>query len=105
MVFIETSFFRNNIARYLDDDALAELQVALAWNPELGRVIRGGGGIRKLRWAARGRGKRGGSRIIYYWAVQRSVILMLHVYVKSEVGDLNPKQIRALRSVVRREFR
>lgn len=105
MVFVETSFFTKNIVRYLDDDALAELQVALAWNPELGRVIREGGGIRKLRWAARGRGKRGGSRIIYYWAVQRSVILMLHVYVKSEVGDLNPKQIRALRSVVRREFR
>ncbi len=105
MVFIETSFFTNHVARYIADDALAELQVELAWNPELGRVIRGGGGIRKLRWAARGRGKRGGARIIYYWAVKRSVILMLHVYVKSEVDDLNRKQIQALRLVVEREFR
>lgn len=104
MVFIETSYFTNNIGRYIDDDDLAELQVELAWNPELGRVIRGGGGIRKLLWAVRGRGKRGGARIIYYWAVKRSVVLMLHVYVKSEVGDLNPKQIQALRSVVEREF-
>ncbi len=105
MVFIETSFFTNHIGRYIDDDDLAELQVELTWNPELGRVIRGGGGIRKVRRAVRGRGKRGGARIIYYWASKRSVIVMLHVYVKSDVGDLSPKQIQTLRSVVEREFR
>jgi len=105
MIFVETSFFTKKIGIYLDDEELAELQSELARNPELGKVIQGSGGIRKLRWAAMGKGRRGGARIIYYWAPQPVVILMLYVYVKSEVGDLTQDQLRLLRSVVKEEYK
>ena len=55
MVFVETSFFTKKIRSYLDDEELAELQGELSRTPELGRIIPGSGGIRKLRWAARGK--------------------------------------------------
>ncbi len=105
MIFVETSLFTKKIGNYLEDEELAELQSELARNPELGKIIPGSGGIRKLRWAAMGKGKRGGARIIYYWAPQPVVILMLYVYVKSEVGDLTQEQVKLLRSVVMEEFK
>jgi len=105
MIFVETSLFTKRIGNYLEDEELAELQSELARNPELGKIIPGSGGIRKLRWAAMGKGKRGGARIIYYWAPQPVVILMLYVYVKSEVGDLTQEQVKLLRSVVMEEFK
>lgn len=105
MIFVETSLFTKRIGNYLEDEELAELQSELARNPELGKIIPGSGRIRKLRWAAMGKGKRGGARIIYYWAPQPVVILMLYVYVKSEVGDLTQEQVKLLRSVVMEEFK
>ncbi len=105
MIFVETSLFTKKIGNYLEDEELAELQSELARNPELGKIIPGSGRIRKLRWAAMGKGKRGGARIIYYWAPQPVVILMLYVYVKSEVGDLTQEQVKLLRSVVMEEFK
>ncbi len=105
MIFVETSLFNKRIGNYLEDEELAELQSELARNPELGKIIPGSGRIRKLRWAAMGKGKRGGARIIYYWAPQPVVILMLYVYVKSEVGDLTQEQVKLLRSVVMEEFK
>jgi hypothetical protein len=70
----------------------------------LGAVVKGGGGIRKVRVAVGSRGKRGGARVIYYWAVSRDVILLLYVYPKSVTADLTPKQIAQLAKVVREEF-
>jgi mRNA-degrading endonuclease RelE of RelBE toxin-antitoxin system len=64
--FIETHLFTRLVQQYLSDDQYAELQKALIDNPELGPVIAGTGAVRKMRWAAPGRGKRGGYRIIYY---------------------------------------
>lgn len=64
--FIETPLFSRVVERYLSDDDYAELQVYLSEHPEAGDVIRASGGVRKLRWAVQGRGKRGGVRIIYY---------------------------------------
>lgn len=64
--FIETHLFTRLVQEYLSDEHYAELQFALVSNPELGPVIAGTGGVRKLRWAAPGRGKRGGYRVIYY---------------------------------------
>ena len=63
--FVETPLFTRLIQEYLSDGEYMELQSALAENPEAGRIIKGSGGIRKLRWAVSGKGKRGGLRIIY----------------------------------------
>jgi hypothetical protein len=63
-------------------------------------LIRGSGGIRKLRWAAHGKGKRGGLRVIYYWITHRGHLLLLTLYRKSEVSDLTPGEVRALRALV-----
>lgn len=62
--FVETPFFTRNVSRYLDDDELARLQSFLIEHPDTGQVVPGAGGVRKLRWAVAGRGKRGGLRVI-----------------------------------------
>ena len=67
MEFVETPTFTRLILPLMKDDDYAELQVALAKRPEIGKVIPGSGGIRKARWGGSGRGKRGGLRIIYFW--------------------------------------
>jgi hypothetical protein len=78
--------------------------VRLASKPEEGPIIRGSSGIRKVRVAASSRGKRGGARVIYYWAVRKNVLLFLFVYAKNETSELTPKQIATLSKVVREEF-
>jgi hypothetical protein len=72
--------------------------------PEQGPIIKGSGGLRKIRWAPAGVGKRGGVRAIYYWAPGEDVFYMLYIYAKTEQGDLAPLQVRALAKVVREEF-
>jgi mRNA-degrading endonuclease RelE of RelBE toxin-antitoxin system len=67
VLFVETPTFTHQILMLLSDDEYTRLQEELAAVPDRGDLIRGGGGIRKLRWAAQGRGKSGGIRIIYYW--------------------------------------
>jgi hypothetical protein len=74
------------------------LQSFLAEHPENGKVIQGSGGIRKLRWAGSGRGKRGGLRVIYYWWVAKDRISMLMVYPKNERDDLTPSQVKQLKN-------
>ncbi|MCX6626399.1 MAG: type II toxin-antitoxin system RelE/ParE family toxin [Candidatus Solibacter sp.] len=69
-----------------------------------GAVIRGGGGVRKVRVAVGSRGKRGGARVIYYWAVRKDVILLLFAYPKSAAADLTPKQVAQLAKIVKEEF-
>ena len=69
MVFVETPIFCRRVQEYLDDDEYAELQTFLAERPDAGNVIKGSGGMRKLRWAGSGRGKRGGLRVIYYFTI------------------------------------
>jgi len=71
--------------------------------PEQGPIIRGSG-LRKVRWAKRGAGKRGGLRVIYYWAPAERAFYMLYAYAKSEQGDLTPAQTRVLVRLVREEF-
>lgn len=73
-------------------------------NPELGAVIRGGGGIRKVRVAVGSRGKSGGARVIYYGAVRKDVTLLLYAYPKNAVADLTPRQVSRLAKVVKEEF-
>jgi len=77
MEIIETAAFTRRILTLLPDDDYAALQGLLTIQPDLGALIPGGGGIRKLRWAAKHRGKSGGIRIIYYWVVSHDLIYML----------------------------
>src|SRR5690348_11878382 len=89
----------------LSDEEYAEFQFRLAENPALGAVIKGGGGIRKIRLSLGSRGKRGGARVVYYWAVRKDVILLLCVYAKSVTEDLTPSQVARLARAVKEEFR
>jgi len=102
--FLETPIFTARLRGLLDEDQYRTLQLALLLRPEQGPVIPGSGGLRKLRWAGRGRGKRGGLRVIYYWTAREQAFYMLYVYAKNEQGDLTPAQVKALRRAVQEEF-
>ena len=84
MIFIETSTFTKLIDTYLTDDEYLGLQSFLLKYPEAGKIVRGSGGVRKLRWAISGKGKSGGIRVIYYWKQRDNEIWLLTVYGKSE---------------------
>ena len=105
MRFVETPIFTTRLRRLLDDEQYRALQLALVLRPDQGRLISSGGGLRKLRWGAEGRGKRGGVRIVYYWAAGEDVCFMLYVYAKNEQGDLTATQMRVLVRMVREEFK
>ena len=105
MRFVETPAFTARARQLLSDDSYRALQVSLLLRPEQGRLIPGSRGLRKVRWAAEGRGKRGGLRIIYYWARSRDAIYMLYVYGKQEQGDLTQAQLKMLIQAVQEEFR
>jgi len=88
--FVEASAFSSIREDYLDDDGMWQLQTALSDNPESGDLIPGTGGVRKLRWrdARRGKGKRGGLRVIYYCFLSDEEIWLLTLYDKNQAVDL-----------------
>jgi mRNA-degrading endonuclease RelE of RelBE toxin-antitoxin system len=100
MLFVETSTFTRQVVELLDDEEYRQLQEVLLMRPEAGDLIPGGGGLRKLRWRVAGKGKRGGSRVIYYWDVPDETFFMLMIYKKSQKTDLTQQQLKALRSLV-----
>ncbi len=102
---IETSTFTRQMTALLSDEDYGEFQSRLAANPGLGALIKGGGGIRKIRVAIGSCGKRGGARVIYYWAVRKDLILLLYAYSKNVSADLTPRQVAQLAKVVKEEFR
>ena len=77
MIFIETSVFTKEIKDLLSDEEYRMLQTALMFRPDAGDIIRGGGGLRKVRWSLPGMGKRGGLRIIYYWDPPDTIYMLL----------------------------
>jgi hypothetical protein len=105
MVIFETSIFTKKIIALLNDEEYRTFQNILVERPDSGDIIQGSGGIRKIRWAASGRGKRGGARVIYYWATQHDQIFMLYAYAKNERDDLTKDQLSVLRTVVFAEFK
>jgi len=104
MTFIETSVFTRLIVKSLGDEDYRAFQLDLLFRPELGSMIPGSGGLRKIRWAARGRGKRGGIRVIYYWHEPSETFYLLYVYRKNEREDITTQQLRVLSRLVREEF-
>ena len=104
MVIAETKAFTARIGELLSDDQYRALQVELIRRPEVGAVIPGTGGLRKIRWRATGRGKRGGARIIYFWHAASATILMLFVFLKNERADLTARQRAALRKLIEAEY-
>ena len=104
MVIIETSIFTRQVQAFLDDDDYRRLQTVLVIRPDAGDLIPGGGGLRKIRWGTHGRGKRGGVRLIYYWAAKQDRILMLLMYAKNEQDDLTAEQLKVLRRIIEEEY-
>jgi hypothetical protein len=106
MEFIEAPAFTRHVSEYFTDDQYRRLQSQLAINPELGVVIPGTGGFRKLRWAdpKRGKGRRGGLRIIYYYFLSDQQIWLMTLYDKNEAPDLTPKERKALQRVMEDEL-
>jgi hypothetical protein len=98
--FIETKLFTRLVQEYMTDDEYRELQALLIQKPEAGGVIPGSGGVRKLRWRAPGRGKRGGYRVIYYAKVEQGVIWMLTLYPKNVKDNIPAHVLRAIRKEV-----
>lgn len=99
MIFIETPIFTADVQVLLSDEEYARLQEYLVGHPDAGDVIVGTGGLRKIRWTSAGRGKRGGSRVIYFHAVAQSQIRMLLIYRKGIKDDLTPKEKSVLRKI------
>ena len=106
-VFFETKTFTATVGEYLTDDEYRRLQKEMQANPETGDVMPRTGGFRKLRWqdARRGKGKRGGLRIIYYWLLNDSQFWMFAIYDKDEAVDLTADQEKALKAAIDAELK
>lgn len=105
-VFVELPPFELHRSGYLNDDGFVRLQRLLMLDPEAGDVIPGTGGLRKLRFAdeRRGKGKRGGLRVIYYWWDDGSQFWLFTIYDKDEMSDLAAHQRKALKEMIKREL-
>ena len=101
--FIETPIFTKQITDLLEDSDYRQLQINLALNPEAGDIIKSSGGLRKIRWVAQGRGKRGGIRVVYY-LIEENEIYFLFAYPKNKQENLTVEQLKILRKVVKEEF-
>lgn len=88
--------FTKLLPRYMDDDEYRLLQQTLMLRPEIGDLIQGTGGLRKVRWRIKGKGKRGGARIIYYYLSGHFRFYMLTIYIKGQVSDLKGTEKKAL---------
>ena len=96
MVFIETTVFTKLVYDYLNDEEYTGLQHYLLNRPNAGNIIPGSGGVRKLRWAIEGRGKRGGIRVIYYWKVSEAEIWLITLYAKNEASTISPQILKKI---------
>lgn len=95
--FIESPLFGKQVYNYLSDREYIDLQCHLLSSPDDGDIIKGSGGIRKLRFAAKGKGKRGGVRVIYYWHDSVGEIWLLTIYAKNEEENIPTDILRKIR--------
>lgn len=106
-LFIETTSFTATVGDYLTDDEYRQLQRELLANPEAGDVMPRTGGFRKLRWSdgRRGKGKRGGLRVIYYWLLGDGQFWMFAIYDKDELENLTAEQEKLLKQAITAELK
>lgn len=97
--FYRNPIFTADVCALLSDEEYAALQLHLVAQPNAGAVIAGTGGLRKIRWTAAGKGKRGGTRVIYYHVVAQAQIRMILIYRKGIKDDLTPKEKIVLRKI------
>ena len=100
VIFIATPIFTDDVKAMIADDDYRRSQQVLADRPDAGDLIPGTGGLRKCRWSLPGRGKRSGARVVYFWRVSESQILMLAIYAKNERVDLSADDKRVLKKIV-----
>jgi hypothetical protein len=107
MEFIEAPAFTRYLSAYLDDEEYRALQKQLGLGPDVEDLIPGTGGFRKIRWAdkKRGKGRRGGLRVIYYHFAADHQIWLMTLYGKNEAADLSPGEKKALKSAIEGECR
>ena len=98
---ISLSGFRKAVKKLFSEAELAALIEFLGNHPDKGDVIPGTGGLRKLRWALAGRGKRGGSRVIYYYHRPEWQVLLLTAYAKNEKEDLSQREKKLLAALIK----
>ena len=98
--FIETKLFTRLVQDYLSDDEYAALQQALLADPEVGAIIPGSGGVRKLRWGVAGRGKRGGIRVIYFLRTRHGQIWMLTIYAKNVAENISANVLKQIKDEI-----
>lgn len=103
MEFIESKKFVRFADENLTEEEQGRLQAVLLLRPELGNVIPGAEGLRKLRWASEGKGKRSGFRIIYYWYVNHEIIFLLNGYKKSHQDNISREELRFLIKLVKED--
>jgi len=106
-IFFETSSFTATVGHYLTEDEYRSLQNHMQLRPEVGEVMPRTGGFRKLRWAdeRRGKGKRGGLRVIYYWLMNDGQFWMFAIYDKDELENLTADQEKALKKAIDTELK
>ena len=101
--FIETPLFTKIVEKYLSDDEYSELQKFLNNDPEAGKLVKGSGGVRKLRWAIQGQGKRGGLRIIYYFRGSQGQIWLLTLYSKNMKETIPAHILKKIKEAIENE--
>jgi len=96
----QTPVFQHCAAKIWSEDELDQFVNWIALNPLAGDVIPGSGGLRKVRWVASGRGKRGGARVIYYNLLQNGTIWLLMAYTKAKLDNLPPSMLKELKNAI-----
>lgn len=100
LTFIETRLFARLADEHLGEDGLLALQVHLLAQPEIGKVIPGSGGVRKLRWAMAGRGKRGGLRVIYFYRPRHEEVWLLTLYAKDVSDNISNSVLKKIKASI-----
>lgn len=100
---IETPVYSGKVQRILTDDERDSFAVFIAQNPKAGAVVRGSGGVRKVRWTLKGSGKSGGVRVIYYNRLVSGEIWLLTLYAKSDRSTIPAHELKLIKEVIDRD--